>query len=272
MFEIVDSQATGPVIRVIGVGGAGGNAVNHMIETAVQGVEFICRQHRRPGAPPRRATSCSSARADWARARGPRRRAPQRSPSASASRGCRRAHGIHHRWHGRRHRNRRRAGNRRGRARSRHPDGGGGDQAVHLRRLKRMKVAEQGIEELVPHVDSLIVILNDKLEERSRRGRDPGGRVQGGRRRAEQRGRRHRGDHQPARAGERRVPGREDGDVGAGHGDDGLRLRERHRPRANCGRAGDRLPAARGRQPGGRAACSSTSPRRGRPQAARDQR
>jgi cell division protein FtsZ len=30
---------------------------------------------------------------------------------------------------------------------------------------KRMRIAEQGIEELSPHVDSLIVILNDKLEE-----------------------------------------------------------------------------------------------------------
>jgi cell division protein FtsZ len=30
---------------------------------------------------------------------------------------------------------------------------------------KRMKIAERGIEELGPHVDSLIVILNDKLEE-----------------------------------------------------------------------------------------------------------
>ena len=41
MFEIVDSQATGPVIKVIGVGGAGGNAVNHMIEQGVQGVVII---------------------------------------------------------------------------------------------------------------------------------------------------------------------------------------------------------------------------------------
>src|SRR4249920_730245 len=41
MFEIVDSQATGPIIRVIGVGGAGGNAINHMIEQGVEGVEFI---------------------------------------------------------------------------------------------------------------------------------------------------------------------------------------------------------------------------------------
>jgi cell division protein FtsZ len=41
MFEIVDSQVSGPIIKVIGVGGAGGNAVNHMIEQGVQGVEFI---------------------------------------------------------------------------------------------------------------------------------------------------------------------------------------------------------------------------------------
>src|SRR3954465_13800338 len=41
MFEIVDSQVSGPVIKVIGVGGAGGNAINHMIEQAVHGVEFI---------------------------------------------------------------------------------------------------------------------------------------------------------------------------------------------------------------------------------------
>ena len=41
MFEIVNEQAAGPVIKVIGVGGAGGNAVDHMIEQGVEGVEFI---------------------------------------------------------------------------------------------------------------------------------------------------------------------------------------------------------------------------------------
>ena len=41
MFEIVDSQAQEAVIKVIGVGGCGGNAVDHMIEKGVQGVEFI---------------------------------------------------------------------------------------------------------------------------------------------------------------------------------------------------------------------------------------
>ena len=41
MFEIVDKEQTGTVIKVIGVGGAGGNAVDHMIREGVQGVDFI---------------------------------------------------------------------------------------------------------------------------------------------------------------------------------------------------------------------------------------
>jgi cell division protein FtsZ len=42
MFEIIDMEPSGTVIKVIGVGGAGGNAVEHMIREGVQGVEFIC--------------------------------------------------------------------------------------------------------------------------------------------------------------------------------------------------------------------------------------
>jgi cell division protein FtsZ len=41
MFEIMDAQLQDAVIKVIGVGGCGGNAVDHMIEQGVQGVEFI---------------------------------------------------------------------------------------------------------------------------------------------------------------------------------------------------------------------------------------
>jgi len=40
-FEMLDTQPDGAVIKVIGVGGAGGNAVNHMVSRGVQGVEFI---------------------------------------------------------------------------------------------------------------------------------------------------------------------------------------------------------------------------------------
>ena len=41
MFEIVDAQSQEAVIKVIGVGGCGGNAVDHMIMQGVKGVEFI---------------------------------------------------------------------------------------------------------------------------------------------------------------------------------------------------------------------------------------
>lgn len=41
MFEVMDEQDQLAVIKVIGVGGCGGNAVDHMIENGVQGVEFI---------------------------------------------------------------------------------------------------------------------------------------------------------------------------------------------------------------------------------------
>ncbi|MEZ0122930.1 MAG: cell division protein FtsZ [Candidatus Reddybacter sp.] len=42
MFEIVDSMPETAEIKVIGVGGGGGNAVRHMIDSQVEGVEFIC--------------------------------------------------------------------------------------------------------------------------------------------------------------------------------------------------------------------------------------
>jgi len=41
-FEILETETRGTVIKVVGVGGAGGNAVEHMIRRNVQGVEFIC--------------------------------------------------------------------------------------------------------------------------------------------------------------------------------------------------------------------------------------
>ncbi len=42
MFEIMDNENQEAVIKVIGVGGCGGNAVEHMIAKNVGGVEFIC--------------------------------------------------------------------------------------------------------------------------------------------------------------------------------------------------------------------------------------
>lgn len=42
MFEITNTEPLEAVIKVIGIGGCGGNAVDHMIRNEVKGVEFIC--------------------------------------------------------------------------------------------------------------------------------------------------------------------------------------------------------------------------------------
>ncbi len=42
MFELMDSHSKDPVIKVIGVGGGGGNAVQHMVSAGIEGVEYIC--------------------------------------------------------------------------------------------------------------------------------------------------------------------------------------------------------------------------------------
>ncbi|MGD1990152.1 MAG: cell division protein FtsZ [Chromatiales bacterium] len=42
MFEIVDNFTQEAVIKVIGVGGGGGNAVSHMLSANLEGVDFIC--------------------------------------------------------------------------------------------------------------------------------------------------------------------------------------------------------------------------------------
>src|SRR5690554_2639710 len=42
MFELVDAANQQAIIKVIGVGGGGGNAVEHMLNANIEGVEFIC--------------------------------------------------------------------------------------------------------------------------------------------------------------------------------------------------------------------------------------
>jgi len=168
MFEIVDSQAAGPIIKVIGVGGAGGNAVNHMIEQGVEGVEFIAvntdaqvlsRNKSRnqiqlgssglgAGAKPEEARAVAIAE---------RERIEESISGAHMvfiTAGMGGGTGT----------------------------GAGPVIAEVARSLgiltvavvtkpfsfegsKRTKLAEQGLADLAPHVDSLIVILNDKLEE-----------------------------------------------------------------------------------------------------------
>ena len=42
MFELMDAHSQSAVIKVIGVGGGGGNAVSHMVNTGIEGVDFVC--------------------------------------------------------------------------------------------------------------------------------------------------------------------------------------------------------------------------------------
>ena len=51
-IEMIEEFSMGTQIKVIGVGGGGGNAVEHMIEQGVAGRRVRLRQHRRAGAEP----------------------------------------------------------------------------------------------------------------------------------------------------------------------------------------------------------------------------
>jgi cell division protein FtsZ len=42
MFELMDGYSETAIIKVMGVGGGGGNAVGHMITSGIEGVDFIC--------------------------------------------------------------------------------------------------------------------------------------------------------------------------------------------------------------------------------------
>jgi cell division protein FtsZ len=42
MFELMDAHSRSAVIKVIGIGGGGGNAVAHMVNSGIEGVDFIC--------------------------------------------------------------------------------------------------------------------------------------------------------------------------------------------------------------------------------------
>jgi cell division protein FtsZ len=42
MFELMDTYSQNAVIKVMGIGGGGGNAVRHMVDAHIEGVEFIC--------------------------------------------------------------------------------------------------------------------------------------------------------------------------------------------------------------------------------------
>ena len=64
MAEVNAARGEKSIITVMGVGGAGGNAVNHMWNMGIQGVTFmVCNTDRQaPAATPRRAAAWPSSR------------------------------------------------------------------------------------------------------------------------------------------------------------------------------------------------------------------
>ena len=168
MFELVEIQHNGTVIKVIGVGGAGGNAVDHMIRNGVSGVEFVAANTdaqalRRGDA---KAQIQLGATGLGAGAKPEAGRAAALEARDEISESLRGAHmafitaGM---------------------------GGGTGTGAAPViaevakemgiltvavvtkpfsfEGVKRLRAAEMGIEDLSQHVDSVIVILNEKLEE-----------------------------------------------------------------------------------------------------------
>ena len=168
-LQAPDIRELKPHITVFGVGGAGGNAVNNMIEAGLHGVEFVVANTDAQaldlveGAahhPDGRAGHRGARRRLAAGSRPRRRRGGDRRDPRSA---LGRAHGLHHRRHGRRHRHRRGARHRPRRARHGHPHGRRRDEAVPVRGHAPHASAEAGIGELQQSVDTLIVIPNQNL-------------------------------------------------------------------------------------------------------------
>ncbi len=168
-LKIPDIRELKPRITVFGTGGAGGNAVNNMITSGLQGVDFVVANTDAQALTMSKAERIiqmgvqvteglgagSQPEVGPRRRRGGDRRDPRSSPG--------RAHGVRHRRHGRRHRHRRGAGGRALRQGGRHPHRRRRHQAVPLRGRAPDAVAEAGITELQKVVDTLLIIPNQNL-------------------------------------------------------------------------------------------------------------
>ncbi|MEN3372684.1 cell division protein FtsZ [Dechloromonas sp. ZS-1] len=168
MFEIIEKDESGTIIKVFGVGGAGGNAIEHMIREGVNGVEFIAANTdaqalTRNSAPSKLSLGESGLGAGAKPEKGQEAAVAHREDIKKTLEGAHMAFIT--------------AG----------MGGGTGTGAAPVvaeiaREMgiltvgvvtkpfsfeggKRMKAAEAGIAEFSKHVDSLIVILNDKLME-----------------------------------------------------------------------------------------------------------
>ena len=168
-FEMLDQDTAGKtIIKVVGVGGAGGNAVQHMIRRGVDGVEFIC-MNTDAGALQRSAASINLQLGSSGLGAGAKPEVGAASAQEARARIADSLQGAHMVFIT--------AG----------MGGGTGTGAAPIvaqvakemgiltvgviskpfdfEGVKRLKVAEDGAHELEAYVDSLIVVLNEKLFE-----------------------------------------------------------------------------------------------------------
>ena len=256
MFELVEQLAPNAVIKVIGVGGGGGNAVSHMVNSAIDGVEFVCAN-----------TDAQAMKSSGARTTLQLGETVTKGLGAGANPEIGRQAALEDRdrivevldgadmvfitcRHGRRHRHRRGAGGGAAGQGEGHPDGGGGDQAVPVRGTPaHAGGTERHRGPVAASVDSLITVPNEKLL--TVLGREVTllnafkaandvlqGAVQG------------IADLITAPGpDQRRLCRRADRDERDGHGHDGHRHRAWRRPRAGGRRSGHQQSAAGGREP-----------------------
>ena len=112
---------------------------------------------------------------------------------------------------------------------------------------RRMKQAEQGISEMRKNVDTMIVVPNERLLAVVGKGIPVPGRPQEGRRSPAPRHPGHRQPHHQHRHHQRRLRRRAHGDAERRRGADGHRHRPGRQPGARGGAAGHLQPAARQR-------------------------
>jgi len=167
-FEILETETNGTIIKVIGVGGAGGNAVEHMINRGVQGVEFICANTDHQALARAQASNVIQLGKSGLGA-GSRPEAGQAAASEARERLADALRGAHMVFIT--------AGMGGGTGTGAAPVVAEVAQELGILTVavvskpftfegpRRMKIAEAGLDQLESKVHSLIVILNDKLEE-----------------------------------------------------------------------------------------------------------
>ncbi|MEZ5651001.1 MAG: cell division protein FtsZ [Burkholderiaceae bacterium] len=166
-FQMLENELDGANIKVVGIGGAGGNAVNHMIDRGVQGVEFIAINTDKQAL--RRSLAAKTIQLGGqglgAGARPDAGRASAEAAREEIRNVLGREHGVPDR--------RKHVGKGTGTGASpvvarvargtRHPGRWRGLGPFEFEGKKKLQVAEAGIEQMVELVDSLIVVLNQNL-------------------------------------------------------------------------------------------------------------